>query len=69
VNAARLRTALLADPAAAARLVGGSVTLDGRLELIAEVEDFALVRTFVTERLGADWAAAELSFGDREFVG
>ena len=69
LDATRLRDGLLADPEAAARLFGGSVTLDGRLVLIAELADFALVRAFVTDTLGADFATASFRFGDREFVG
>lgn len=69
LDATRLRDGLLADPAVAARLFGGSVTLDGRLILIADIADFALVREFVAGRLGADFDAATLRFGDREFVG
>lgn len=69
LDATRLREGLLANPDAAARLFGGSVTLDGRLVLIAELADFALVRAFVTDTLGADFATASFRFGDREFVG
>jgi hypothetical protein len=50
------------------RLFGGSVTLDGRLVLIAGLEDVELVRRFVTE-IGGDFGAATIRSGHREFVG
>ncbi|MFJ9825173.1 hypothetical protein ACIRSU_12445 [Streptomyces sp. NPDC101160] len=42
VSPARLRDALLADPEARDELAGGSVTLDGRLILIAPISDLPL---------------------------
>lgn len=68
VGAQDLRRALLADPVALRKLSGGSVTLDRRLLLVADVADFALVRDLV-RRMGADWKAGRVRFGDREFVG
>lgn len=62
-----LRAALLADAEAREKLGGGSVTLDGRLILIAPVADLPLARRF-TAALGADWDEAQVRYGDREFV-
>ncbi|MET9536445.1 hypothetical protein ABZY16_02885 [Streptomyces sp. NPDC006553] len=67
VGVNRLSEALVADPEARERLGGGSVTLDGRLVLVAEIADLDLARKF-TVSLGADWNEARLSYGDREFV-
>jgi hypothetical protein len=68
LDAKRLRDGLLADAEARERLFGGSVTLDGRLVLIAGVEDLDLVERFVTE-IGGDFGAAKIRRGQREFVG
>lgn len=68
VSPTRLRDALLADPEARDRLGGGSVTLDGRLTLIAPLTDLPLARKF-TAALGVDWNRAEVHYGDEEFVG
>ncbi|MDV5149948.1 hypothetical protein R1T08_39110 [Streptomyces sp. SBC-4] len=62
-----LRAALLADAEAREKLGGGSVTLGGRLILIAPVADLPLARKF-TAALGADWNEAQVRYGDREFV-
>ncbi|MFB7611463.1 hypothetical protein [Streptomyces gardneri] len=62
-----LRAALLADAEAREKLGGGSVTLDGRLILIAPVADLPLAKRF-TAVLGADWNEAQVLYGDREFV-
>ncbi|WP_371273143.1 hypothetical protein [Streptomyces sp. MUSC 14] len=67
VSAARLRNSLLANPEARDELGGGSVTLDGRLVLIAPLADLPLARKF-TESLGVDWNTAEVRYGDEEFV-
>ncbi|MFE2556215.1 hypothetical protein ACFXGT_09295 [Streptomyces sp. NPDC059352] len=67
VSASGLREALLADAEAREKLGGGSVTLDGRLVLIAPVADLPLARSFTAE-LGADWSEAQVRYGDREFV-
>ncbi|KQX54693.1 MULTISPECIES: hypothetical protein [unclassified Streptomyces] len=68
VEASDLRKGLAEDPEAREKLGGGSVTLDGRLVLVAEIEDLPLARTF-TIALGADWNEAQVQYGDREFVG
>ncbi|WP_406065097.1 hypothetical protein OG462_38210 [Streptomyces sp. NBC_01077] len=67
VRASRLSEALVADPEAREKLGGGSVTLDGRLVLVAEIADLPLARQF-TVSLGADWNEAQVHYGDREFV-
>jgi hypothetical protein len=67
VSARKLRDAFLADAKARERLQGGSVTLDGRLILIAALEDRRLVKRFVRE-LGADYRKARIRLGRREFV-
>ncbi|MFF0424697.1 hypothetical protein ACFYUJ_09775 [Streptomyces sp. NPDC004520] len=67
VRVSGVREALLADPEARAKLGGGSVTLDGRLLLVAPVDDLPLARRFTTA-LGADWDRAQVRYGDREFV-
>jgi hypothetical protein len=68
MDAQRLRDGLLADAEARERLFGGSVTLDGRLVLIAGLEDLELVKRFVTD-IGGDFGAATVRSGHREFVG
>ena len=68
LDAQRLRDGLLADAEARERLFGGSVTLDGRLVLIAGLEDLDLVKRFVTD-IGGDFGAATVRPGQREFVG
>ncbi|MFE9634618.1 hypothetical protein [Streptomyces sp. NPDC006463] len=67
VSATRLHDALIADPEARDRLGGGSVALDGQLILVAPLEDLGLARKF-TAALGVDWNAAQVRFGDEEFV-
>ncbi|MFI1712338.1 hypothetical protein [Streptomyces litmocidini] len=67
VRVSGLREALVADPEARDKLGGGSVTLDGRLVLVAPVGDLPLARRFTTA-LGADWDRAQVRYGDREFV-
>jgi hypothetical protein len=68
VDVRRLYEGLVADPVVRDRLGGGSVTLDGRLILVAGVTDLSLVRAFVAT-LGGDWQAAEVEYGAWEFVG
>ena len=68
ISAQQLRDGLLADRAAAERLFGGSVTLDGRLVLIASLADVEVARSFITE-IGGDLGAATLRTGHEEFVG
>ena len=67
VSAQALRDGLIADPEAQERLFGGSVTLDGRLLLVAALEDAGLARAFA-ERIGGDLGRSRTSFGEREFV-
>ena len=67
VTAQALRDGLLADASARERLFGGSVTLDGRLLLVADRADAELARTFA-ERIGGDMRRAEIRYGEREFV-
>ncbi|MEW1638441.1 hypothetical protein AB0469_30840 [Streptomyces sp. NPDC093801] len=67
VSPTRLREALAADPEARERLGGGSVTLGGRLILIAPVADLPLAQRFAAG-LGVDWNKAEVHYGDEEFV-
>ncbi|MGW8327228.1 hypothetical protein ACWGLE_04865 [Streptomyces sp. NPDC055897] len=67
VSATRLHDALVDDPEAREELGGGSVTLGGRLVLIAPVADLPLARKF-TESLGVDWSRAQVRYGDEEFV-
>jgi hypothetical protein len=68
VEAARLRFAFVADAEVRARLMGASVTLGGRLMLVAALQDLAVVERFVTA-LGPPVAATPPSgAGHREFV-
>ncbi|MFD5141871.1 hypothetical protein [Streptomyces sp. NPDC058401] len=68
VSATRLHDALVADPEARERLGGGSVTVGGRLILIAPLADLPLARKLAAD-LGVDWNTAEVRYGDEEFVG
>jgi hypothetical protein len=68
LDAQSLRDGLLADAEVRERLFGGSVTLDGRLLLIAGLEDVELVERFVTD-IGGDFDRATIRPGHREFVG
>jgi hypothetical protein len=68
VDAQHLRDGLLADREARERLFGGSVTLDGRLLLIAALEDLEVARRFAGS-VGGNVDAATIRFGKREFVG
>jgi hypothetical protein len=68
VSSQQLRDGFLADIDARQRLMGGSVTLDGRLILIAALADVQLVERFVGE-LGGDLDEATIRRGRREFVG
>jgi Ca2+-binding RTX toxin-like protein len=67
VSAKDLREGLQEDEEAAARLFGGSVTLDRHLILVAALEDAQLARRFA-KRIGGDLRRARTSYGDREFV-
>lgn len=68
VSAKQLRDGFAADTEARDHLLGGSVTLDRRLILIAALEDRWLVKRFVNE-IGGDFAKATVRRGKREFVG
>ncbi|MEV6548389.1 hypothetical protein AB0M57_06710 [Streptomyces sp. NPDC051597] len=69
VTSRELHDALVADPEARDELGGGSVTArDGRLVLIAPLDDLPLARKFVAE-LGVDWNKAQVRYGAEEFVG
>jgi hypothetical protein len=68
ISAQNLRDGFRGDAEARTRLVGGSVTLDGRLILIASLADFGLVERFVGE-IGGDFRKATIRGGRREFVG
>lgn len=67
VSAQALREGLLTDQTAREELFGGSVTLSGRLLLVAELADAELARAFA-ERIGGDLRRAETHYGEREFV-
>jgi RTX calcium-binding nonapeptide repeat (4 copies) len=67
VAAQALRDGLLADATARERLFGGSVTLDGRLLLVADLADLELARTFA-ESIGGDLRKSVTRYGEREFV-
>jgi hypothetical protein len=67
LDARRLRDGFLADAEARERLQGGSVTLDGRLLLIAARRDLDVVERFVT-RIGGDFDDAKVRRGRLEFV-
>jgi hypothetical protein len=67
VSARALRDGLLADQTAREELFGGSVTLGGRLLLVAELADAELARAFA-ERIGGDLRRAETHYGGREFA-
>ncbi|MFF2251388.1 hypothetical protein [Streptomyces sp. NPDC058142] len=67
VSANRLHDELVAHPVARDKLGGGSVTVDGRLVLIAPLADLPLARQF-TAKLGVDWQTVQVHYGDREFV-
>jgi len=67
IEAARLRFAFVADAEVRERLMGASVTVGGRLMLVAALEDLAVVERFVTA-LGARPGDATVRRGHREFV-
>jgi hypothetical protein len=67
VSSTRLHDALLSNPDARDELGGGSVTLDGRLVLIAPIADLSLAQKF-TKALGVDWNKAQVRYGNEEFV-
>jgi hypothetical protein len=67
IAAPQLRFSFVADAEVRSRLMGASVTLDGRLILVAALEDLGVVQRFVTA-LGAPWGDATVRRGHREFV-
>ena len=67
VEARDLREGLLADQTAREELFGGSVTLGGRLLLVAELADAQLARDFA-ERIGGNLRRAATHYGERDFV-
>ena len=67
VKAQDLREGLLADPTAREELFGGSVTLDGRLVLVAELPDAGFARDFA-EDIGGNVGRALTHYGERAFV-
>ncbi|MGF1429028.1 hypothetical protein [Kitasatospora sp. LaBMicrA B282] len=68
VTVQQLHDALVADPAVRDELDGGSVTVDGRVILVAPLKDLPLTRTFLGE-LGVAWSSATVRYGAEEFVG
>lgn len=68
VTAERLRDGLRDNRAARERLLGGSVTLGGRLILIAAAGDLRLAKRFA-RKIGGDLDDATVRRGRREFVG
>jgi hypothetical protein len=67
VTAQALRNGMLTNRAARERLQGGSVTLDARLILVADLADARLARAFA-ERIGGDLSHAVVRYGARDFV-
>jgi hypothetical protein len=67
VSAQALRDGLLADATAREELFGGSVTLDGRLLLVAELADAELARTFAAS-IGGKLGKAATHYGESTFV-
>ncbi|WP_327114115.1 hypothetical protein OHB12_33530 [Nocardia sp. NBC_01730] len=68
IDLRRFHDALVADPVARERLVGGSVTEQNTLILVADIADLEPTRRFV-ERVGGTWDFVTVRYGDREFVG
>jgi hypothetical protein len=68
VRTRRLREGFEADQQARERLLGGSVTLDHRLILIASSGDLRLAKRFARE-IGGGVKDATIRRGHREFVG
>ena len=68
VTAQQVREGLLKDAVAREKLGGGSVTLQNKAILIADVNDLPTVRAFVTN-LGGDMSKAKVHRGTWEFVG
>ena len=68
VGTRRLRDGFAVDQQARERLLGGSVTLDHRLILIASLRDLRLAKRFARE-IGGRVNKATVRRGHREFVG
>ena len=68
ITAQQVREGLLKDAVAREKLGGGSVTLQDKAILIADVGDLPTVRTFVTN-IGGDMRKAKVRKGTWEFVG
>jgi hypothetical protein len=68
VRPRRLRDGFAADQEARERLLGGSVTLDHRLILIASLRDLRLAKRLARE-IGGRVSEATVRRGHREFVG
>lgn len=67
IDRVRFHDALAMDTNARETLVGGSVTEDNGLILIADVDDLDAARRLVAAS-GGDWQYAVLRYGKREFV-
>ena len=67
ITAKQVREGLLKDAVAREKLGGGSVTLQHKAILIADVNDLPTVRTFVTN-IGGDMSKAKVRKGAWEFV-
>ncbi|MUM19269.1 hypothetical protein BI330_21735 [Mycobacterium sp. CBMA 623] len=67
IDRVRFHDALAADVDAREALVGGSVTEDGWLILVADIADVDAARRLVASS-GGDWQHASLHYGRREFV-
>jgi hypothetical protein len=67
VDSSRLYAALAGDPVARDRLVGGSVTEDRTLILVADIADLELARQLAVAA-GGQTQAATVRYGRREFV-
>lgn len=68
VGTRRLRDGFAADEQARERLLGGSVTLEHRLILVASLRDLRLAKRFARE-IGGRVKEATVRRGHREFVG
>jgi hypothetical protein len=67
VDTARLHEALAGDPVARDRLVGGSVTEQHTLIVVADIADLRLARRLAAEA-GVQPQAVTVQYGRREFV-
>jgi len=67
VDTSRLRVAFAGDPVARGHLLGGSVTEDHSLILVADIADFGLGRQLAVEA-GGQTQGMTVQYGRREFV-